>query len=285
MVHPRSSVPLALVALLLSSVTTGCGASRKPLRAEMAPAVAMAKPAEPAPLQENVFRRDRSREVSEDAIARVLAAPVFLEAGARLGVVPVATGYGLDDGVPLARVPEVLTDALAHTDLLEVSTEVSTEWPTHRSIAGLRELGTRYRTEYLLLYRHRFVDRTHLNGWAWTYATVLGWLLAPGETLETAGVLEATLFDVRTGTILFSVFERVHAEQRTNTWQHDRKRRALQAKLRGAAAERLADRVVGQIRTLADARTAYDATARARSSDGTGAGSPGSISTVDPPRS
>ncbi len=33
----------------------------------------------------------------------------------------------------------------------------------------LRELAARYRSEYLLLYRHRFVDRSYTNAWGWLY--------------------------------------------------------------------------------------------------------------------
>ena len=36
--------------------------------------------------------------------------------------------------------------------------------------------------------------------------------MLPGTTIESAGVLEATLFDVKTGTILFTVHERVRME-------------------------------------------------------------------------
>lgn len=53
----------------------------------------------------------------------------------------------------------------------QVVSEVTTDWPTDGSIAGLRKLAARYRGEYLLLYRHRFVDRSWTNGWALSWLT------------------------------------------------------------------------------------------------------------------
>ena len=73
-------------------------------------------------------------------------------------------------------------------------------------------LAARYRTEYVLLYRRRFADVTHANGFAVGFVTLIGALFLPGTTIESAGVLEATLFDVKTGTILFTVHERLRSE-------------------------------------------------------------------------
>src|SRR5688500_19801965 len=44
----------------------------------------------------------------------------------------------------------------------------------------------------ILLYRHRFVDQWYVNGWAWTWPTLIGVFAAPAHTLDSAGVLEAT---------------------------------------------------------------------------------------------
>lgn len=246
--------PLRLAPLLaLALIAAGCGAAhRAPLDASMAP-MALAD-APPAPLQKNHFQQDRVGTVSEQAMREILASPVFLEEGARLGIVPVATRYELDQDVPLARVTGRLNDELTSTGLFEVVSEVTTDWPGTRSIAGLRELATRYRSEYLLLYRHRFVDRSRVNGWGWAYVTILGGLFVPSQTLESAGVLEATLFDVKTGTLLFTVFERVHAEADHTVWHNDVKVRRMQEKLLDDATRSLADQVVGQMRRLAAAR-------------------------------
>ncbi|MBU0551268.1 hypothetical protein KKB55_11300, partial [Myxococcota bacterium] len=103
---PISSLVLALF---------GCG-GRAPLRAEMAPmavhAQAQQQPAAPMALAENHFSRDRTSAISEDGLREVLAAPVFLEGEARLGVVPVATLYEPDPELPLATVPQALSQAM-----------------------------------------------------------------------------------------------------------------------------------------------------------------------------
>jgi hypothetical protein len=166
----------------------------------------------PAPvLEENHFSRDRMG-VGEPELRQILAAPVFLEEHARIGVLPVRSGYAPDDGVPVEAAPATLTDALDASGLFDLASEISTEWPTTTGTAGLRELAARYRTEYVLLYRHRFADATRANGFAAGFVTILGALFLPGTTIESAGVLEATLFDVKTGTILFTVHERVRSE-------------------------------------------------------------------------
>ena len=85
--------------------------------------------------------------------------------------------------------------------------DVSTELPNTGGIEGLRLIAARYRLRYLLLYSERFQDSTHLNGWAWLYPTVIGMFVAPGVTVESSGLVQADLLDVRTGTILFSVVE------------------------------------------------------------------------------
>jgi hypothetical protein len=247
--------------LVVAAAMAGCGAA-KPMEVAMAPLPVQAPG---GVLENNHFQRDRSGQVSEDALREILAAPTFLEEGARIGIVPVATGYEVEDGLPLATVPQVLGDKLEDTGFFEVATEMTTDWPADGSIRGLRELGARYRTEYLLLYRHRFVDRWYLNGWAWTWPTVVGLFAAPSYSLEAAGVVEATLFEVKTGTLLFTVFERVEDDDTVNIWHHDRKRRKLEEALLSKAAEKLAKQVVAKVDRLVAARPpSTDATAAAR---------------------
>ena len=241
-----------LTTLTVAWLLAGCGAARAPLSVSMAP-VALASAA-PTVLEKNHFSQDSMGNVSEDAMREILRAPVFLEAGARIGIVPVATGYELDEGVPLTEVTGKLADELGRSGLFEVVSEVTTDWPGTRSIAGLRELATRYRAEYLLLYRHRFVDRSYTNAWGWANLTLLGGLFVPSQTLESAGVLEATFFDVRTGTLLFTSFERVRQEQDANVWHNELKVRRMQEKLLADATRRLSDQVQAQVRRLVAAR-------------------------------
>jgi hypothetical protein len=194
---------LTLISLVILS---GCASSRAVI-----PNLTPYSLAAPAVLEQNHFARDRMG-VGELELKDILDAPVFLEEHARIGVLPVRTAYAPDDGVPVEAAPATLTDALDGSGLFDLASELSTEWPTSSGIAGLRELAARYRTEYVLLYRHRFSDATRANGFAAGFVTLIGALFLPGTTIESAGVLEATLFDVKTGTILFTVHERVRRE-------------------------------------------------------------------------
>jgi hypothetical protein len=248
---------MALLALL---VGTGCATSRAPLAASM-PAMdfgsSEALSERPPPiLTENHFSRDRAGSISEAELREVLAAPVFLEEKTRVGIVPVQGSYALDTDVPLPSVPAVLADALDTSGEFELASEVSTDFPVDRGIAGLRELAARYRCDYLLIYRHRFVDASYMNPVAWGYLSVVGALFLPGHTIESAGVLEATLFDVKTGTLLFTVNERVHSQERVNLWHNELKTQWMKKQMLERATQKLADQVVGKIRRLVVARPA-----------------------------
>lgn len=241
---------LPLLAILLAAPLYACGAPGATLRADL--------PALEIPgaqvMDHSPFVRDRTGGITEEDLVRILDMPTFLADETRLGIVPVTVAYQMDNEIPLIGVPEVLGEALEDTNFFEVTSEVSTDWPSDRSIAGLREIAARYRTRYLLLYRHRFVERTGPNPWAATYATLVTIPFVPGRRLETAGVLEATLFDVRTGTILFTVYERVHNESYENVWANERKLRDMRAALLDEGAERLADKVVSRVHRLVASR-------------------------------
>ncbi len=240
-----------LICAALVSLLGACGSSRPPIRAEMKP-LNLGKTN--TPLVKNHFKGDKTPIIEEVLLHRVFVAPAFLPERSRLGVVPVATGYGVDRDLPLAGVPGELSAALEASGLFEGTTEISTDWPAGSGISGLRELAARYRCDFILLYRHRFVDRSWVNGWGALIPTLIGPLITPMHTLETAGVLEATLFDVRTGTLLFTVYERVHARVDENVYQNDRKRRELKEQLLAKAAGSLAERALGKSRRLAAAR-------------------------------
>jgi hypothetical protein len=197
-------------------------------------------------------------------------------------VLPVSTGYGADEDVPLTRVPGLLGEALDDSGLFEGVSEVSTDFPSDGSLAGLRELAARYRAEYLLLYRHRFVDDAYANPWAASYLTLVTIPFVPGHTLETAGVVEATLLDVKSGTLLFTVFQRVHAKTSENVWLHDRKRRELKEQLLVDATRALTEQVMLKIRRLVSARPGEAAAAQAggHGLDGATAPAPAALGTL-----
>ncbi|MBN1204251.1 MAG: hypothetical protein JXB05_04940 [Myxococcaceae bacterium] len=253
--RPGLILYMALLALLTG---TGCASSRAAMSAELPPMAfageAMAEPAAPPILTENHFTRDRSGSISESALREVLEAPVFLEEKARVGIVPVQGSYSLDMDVPLPGVAAALSDALDGSGEFELASEVSTDFPVDRGISGLRELAARYRCDYLLIYRHRFVDATYMNPAAWGYLTVVGALFLPGNTIESAGVLEATLFDVKTGTLLFTVNERVRGQEQVNIWHNELKTQWLKKQMLESATQRLADQVMTKIRRLIVAR-------------------------------
>ena len=239
-----------LIGLALITTLTACGAGAS-FQAPMLPPLDI-ETAEP--IDHSPFVRDRTGQITEEDLVSVLDGPVFLADDVRLGIVPVAVAYEADDEIPLVQVPEVLSGALDSTGFFSVVSEVSTDWPSDRSIAGLRELAARYRTRYLLLYRHRFVERQHANGWSALHVTLITIPFVPGRTLETAGVLEATLFDVRTGTIMFTVYERVNERSNENVWANERKLREMRQDLLDEGASRLADKVVDQVHRLVAAR-------------------------------
>lgn len=253
----RTLLLLAVHAL----IAAGCGAARPRMEAPALAPLPVATEA-PAPLVTNHFQRDRIGTLGEDQVREILAAPVFLEADARIGIVPVVDRYEPDGGLPLTAVTGHLADRLADAGMFEVVSEISTDWPSTSSIAGLRELAARYRAEYLLLYRHRFVERRYSNAWSWAWVTIVGGMLVPGETFETAGVLEATLFDVKSGTLLFTVFERVDGEEDATVWHPDRTARQLQSRLLEKATEGLQRRIDEKLNALIAARPAAEAPAK-----------------------
>ncbi len=247
-----------ILAIITVVATCSCAAAQKhaalPPLALATEAAADAPAARPTLLTENHFARDALGGLTEAQLKDILQAPVFLEEKARLGVVPVREGYGADEELPLAGVPGALASTLDETGLFEVVSEVSTDFPATGSLAGLRELAARYRADYLLLYRHRFVDTVYPSGWAWTWATLVGPMFAPANVLETEGVIEATLFDVKTGTILFTTFERMREKQEESVLDTERKQKRLKERVLEDVAGKVSDAVVAQVRRLAAAR-------------------------------
>jgi len=237
----------------LLCVLTGCAATRYP-QARMPDLEPLALQT-PPPLEENHFSRDRMG-VTETELRAMLDAPVFLEEHARIGVVPVRSGYAPDEGVPVESAPATLTDALEGSGLFELASELSTDWPTTSGTAGLRELGARYRTEYVLLYRHRFSDETYANGLAAGFITLIGAFFLPGTSIDSAGVLEASLFDVKTGTILFTIHERIRREAIAPPPGVETKIGHLHREMITEAAKKLADQVLVRCQRLVASRPA-----------------------------
>jgi hypothetical protein len=83
--------------------------------------------------------------------------------------------------------------------------------------------------------------------------------IAPGNTLESFGVIEATLFDVKTGTILFTSFERFEGKRRANVWHVDLKWDSLKESLVEQSTKALAHKVKENCHILDNARLKHAA--------------------------
>lgn len=62
------------------------------------------------------------------------------------------------------------------------------------------------------------------------------------------------MFDVKTGTLLFTVYERVEESVQESIWQNARKRRALKRRLLETAATGLAEKALAKSRRLVRGR-------------------------------
>src|ERR1700733_6614088 len=96
--HGAATLPL-MNRLALALCLTSCSVAHHELSAELAPIVAQVADTQ-KPIEENYFARDRTGGISEEHLREVLAAPLFLEERARLGVVPVSPGYEPDGSIP-----------------------------------------------------------------------------------------------------------------------------------------------------------------------------------------
>jgi len=240
------------LAAALSSTVLGCAAMPQAEAPSMP--VAQAGPAPmPAPIDHSMFSKDSSGSLSEGDLQKILEAPLDLELPARVGVVPLATPFDPGGTVTIA------TRATASRDLARSLTgnpyfsqvsDVSTELPNSGGLEGLRVIAARYRMRYLLLYTERFQDDTHLNGWAFLYPTIIGMFAAPGVTVASKGLLQADLFDVRTGTILFSVVQPMEVSETEQMIGAARAHKEHQAKAATAAAAQLAKLVSRQVNEL-----------------------------------
>jgi hypothetical protein len=237
--------------IVLALCIASCARSSSPaVQADLAPAPVLA---------DDYFSRDKSDQLNEGELRDVLRAPVFLEEHARVGVVPIAAGFVPGAKTPHEEVVASLAGALEDSGLIELATEIAPDWPTDHGLPGLRELAARYRCDYLLLYRHRFDDVQHANGWAALYVTLLPILFVPGNSLETHGVLEASLFDVKTGTVLFTAAERVNGEDIATLPGTERTVELMQRKLLEKGAPKLAERVLARLQRLAAVRPQTEA--------------------------
>lgn len=253
---------LALVFVSLAAALTGTsGCAAVAAQRPMTPAqdaLSAAAPA-PPPLERSLFARDPNGQLTEEALQRIIDAPVEVELPARVGVLPILPPADWHGPAPDYRGAPAgsgaFTRALTGTEPFTLVTEMMPIPSGALGMEALREIAARYRLRYLLLYREVSARRVHANGAAAGYITLLGAFFLPGQTLGAHGYLEASLFDVKTGTLLFTVRRDFAGERISNVWHQQDKLDDLVAKLVGDAVPRLA----ADVRT---ATTRYETAAR-----------------------
>ena len=194
-------------------------------------------------LENSVFARDPNGSLTEAGIQKILASSLELDLPARTGILPVVDakdwrGPGPDFAMPSAAVGELVL-GLRDNNRFTLVTELMPIPSGALGMEALREIAARYQLRYVLLYRERMRERRRVNPWIVGYVTVLGALIVPGQTLSVDGVVEASLFDVKTGILLFTVRRRVVGRRRTNEWHTDDKVESLRHKAALAAAPAL----------------------------------------------
>jgi rhombotail lipoprotein len=232
-----------IVALGLASLT-GCAAASMETRPG---AIAVAPRAEV--LTRSHFSRDGSGALGEDDLQKVLSTPIDLVFPARVGVVPLASPFDAKGDVKVSTrmtAAHDLARSIPRSGHFSHVSDISTDLPNVGGIEGLRALAARYRLRYLVLYSERFEDDTHANGWAALYPTLIGMFLVPGVTVESRGMVQADLLDVRTGTVLFSVVQPVRVQSKEWMVSAARAHRELQRAAASEAAKALAKHVIAQ---------------------------------------
>jgi hypothetical protein len=124
---------------------------------------------------------------------------------------------------------------------------------------ALREAAARYRLRYVVLYREVLATSHHANPWAVGYATVIGAAFLPGQSQEVYGYIEATMFDVKTGLLMFTTRRAISAEQRENEWRTEDKLEQLASNTVTKFAPDLATDFLVDVRRFADAAIAENA--------------------------
>jgi rhombotail lipoprotein len=172
---------------------------------------------------------------------------------ARVGVVTLAAPFRAEAGAPLSQQAVVGADivsTLKGSEHFAQVTHVSTDLPNPQGLEGLRTIAARYRIRYLLLCSVRSENRNHLNNWAWLYPTVLGFFAAPGLTVSSEGMMQASLLDVRTGTVLFTAAEPFETSSVTWVIGASRHHDEVDGKALHQASSKLAQSVLAQTENL-----------------------------------
>jgi hypothetical protein len=242
---------LLLVVFVVFVFGAGCAAQKEVMRAQV---VTVDHGRQPAALERSLFKKPTHREnLAEDVIQRVINAPLRPEFPARAGVLILDAPFSrksYSSLTPGDQAPQLLARRLEHSKHFVMVSDISPYLVNGQEIEALRELATRYRLKYLVIFNRRFTDGSELNRWGWAWLSLVGIPFAPAYTLRSTGLLEATLMDVRTGTFLFTTQVHIHASRTSTPWSQDRKLAAMELRAGRQAALRLADRFLAKCRRL-----------------------------------
>jgi rhombotail lipoprotein len=247
------SLPSSFAALTLMAClgTVACAGA---VHGPAAPAAESPEAATPPPLERSLFSRDATGSVSEDDLQRVLASRLEVTFPFRLGVVSLGDAFRAESEAPVVEqaivASEVASGLKGSTRFTHV-TDVSTDLPNPAGMEGLRTIAARYRTRYLLVCSVRSEDMSHLNNWAWLYPTVVGVFLAPGLTVSSQGLMQASLLDVPSGTVLFTVHEPYSSSSVSWLIGSDREHGEVDAAAMREASKLLARSILSQTEQLA----------------------------------
>ncbi len=255
-------------AVLLVCLASGCGAAA--YRSAAMPAAAMARAAQqepPPPLDHSLFARNPDGTISEQELQTILDSPIELELPARVGVLPVMSAKDWRGPSPDYEVPTGVSEFVKKMRASELYTLVTEIMPIPSGALGmeaLRAIAVRYRLRYVVLYREVYVRQERSNGWTWGYASIIGAFFLPGQTLRVGGYLEASMFDVKTGLLMFTVRRAVSARRESNVWHRDDKLAAMEATLAQKFAPDLAQDVWTATEQLTEAIRVEDERRAAR---------------------
>ena len=233
------------VVVLVCASTLGCGGMKATMASAPMSAADMPRAATaPKPIERSLFARTPQGTLSEDKLQEILNRPLELDLPARVGVLPVVAAEDWrGPGPSYEMAPAALSVFVKKLPSDDAFTLVSEMIPIPSGALGmeaLREAAARYKLRYLVLYREQVTRKQRVNAWAIGYSTAVGALFLPGSTLEVDGYVEASLFDVKTGLLMFTVRRRVSARQNSNIWHRDHKLGILQRKLARKAGTELA---------------------------------------------
>jgi rhombotail lipoprotein len=250
-------------------VSAGCGAKQRMASAPMAQMASssMAPAVAPPPLDRSVFARDPNGQLSEEMLQKILASPIELDLPSRVGVLPILTATSWRGPSPdYERVPagvSPLVSTLRKDAAFSLVTEMMPIPSGALGMEALREAAARYRLRYIILYREVIAKKQHQNAYTWGYATVFGAFFLPGKQQEVYGYIEATMFDVKTGLLMFTTRRAIMATKNSNEWRTDEKLQQLASNAVSKFAPDLGTDFLVDVRRFANAAVAENDKQRA----------------------